>query len=148
MAWTDLTSHADSVLALYGTAPSLLDFRLEVLALEGNAAHLQGAFADLPDPAPKRWSERGKTRVAARIDASGLVESVVNGAPRLRFNGVAGHEGQPVDISIVAAESSWTVPDGSERPHVVVSGEAEFVSFRLVCQWVVVQGWGAKPHVL
>ena len=148
MPWTDLVSHADSVLALYGSAPSLGGFRLEAITLGGDAAHLRGDFAALPDPLPERWADRGKTRVSVRIDASGLAEAEVSGSPRLRFNGGAGHEGQPVDLSVTAADSTWTAPDGSERPHVVVSGEAEFVSFRFVCESMTVQAWGEEPHVL
>src|SRR5690554_3977347 len=141
MDWTDLLDYPQQITALYGAAPSLQAFRLERIELYGDNVTLWVDFAELPDPPPERWAERGKTRVQSRIDVSGLTEAEVRGAPRLRFNGAAGHEGQPVNLSFGSEGSVWSSEDGTKRPYIVVAGEAEFVSFRFVGQNLNVQAW-------
>ena len=147
MDWTDLLVEPRQVTGLYGAAPDLDAFRLDRIELYGQTATLWGDFAELPAVLPDRWRGSGRTRVAARFDLSGVRTAEVRGTPRLRFNGVAGYEGQPVDLAISVAGSVWKDQNGTERPHILVTGEAEFVSFRFVSEDVNVQARGEEPQV-
>lgn len=133
------------VTTIYGGAPALNRFALEDLILSGGGVKLRGDVGEMPDPMPERWSERGYTRARATFDASIVVEAEVVGTPRLHFDDRQCLEGDPVDLAVERADRSWTAPDGTERPCIVLSGQSSYLTFRFVCEHLRVEVKGYQP---
>lgn len=145
MDWTDLISEPRGVTAVYGGAPSLRGFALEDLILTGGGARIRGDLGTLPDPLPERWAERGYTRARATFDVVEIEEAEVTGTPRLHVDSRRCLEGDPVDLSVESVGRSWALPNGEERPYVVLWGRSAFLSFRLVCRHLSVDVSGYTP---
>lgn len=145
MPWTDLITEPRLVTGIYGGAPSLRGFAVEEIVLAGRAARIKGDFAELPDPLPARWKERGFTHAGAVLQLVTLVECDIDGAPRLAADARNCMLGVPVDLSIERADRAWTDDEGRTFECIVVSGHADFLTFRMVCTHLRVDVTGYEP---
>jgi len=138
-SWLNLIGSPQAVLGpCHGIAPSLEQFRISALLINGLGAHLFGSITNFPDNSNDTQTNGRTVKLSVYLSCGAISLERLHGAPSLDpelDDSMHGFEvALPVHVRIEQTAQRW-VPD-EERYLLRISGESSHFSFQMTAPHV------------